>query len=366
MKQIGIALGADRLRAALPGGRSFETTDVADFARALIDLKKDSNLAVAAVTVAVLPPLVEVRRIPLPTLRPDEHRRVIARDVARYFVGARDPQVIGSDPPFAAAISAHLITSIESAVKQVGWRLRAVVPAQVAWAARARDGQIVARAHNFAELLELRGGKVVQRTRLRAGDTVTTATVIDPFVIAAEQAPLLAENALQLLTDAHRAIRRQRARRLAGFLTAAAGLCLLISAALDWWGLSRELATLRERRVAIAGDVARAMQWRDSLARVEGVLASLRSLEEASPRWTLFFADLAAYLPREAHLVAFRTVGDSVAMVGVAPEAASVFQGLERMPRLSAVSADGAIRQVVTATGIVREHFGVSARWTPQ
>jgi hypothetical protein len=53
-------------------------------------------------------------------------------------------------------------------------------------------------------------------------------------------------------------------------------------------------------------------------------------------------------------------------MVGVAPEAASVFQGLEHMPRLRAVRADGAIRQDVTAKGIVREHFGVSARWTPQ
>ena len=108
MKQIGIALGADRLRAALPGGRAFETTDVTDLAQVFVELRKESGLPSAAVTVAVLPPLVEVRRIPMPKLKSDEHRRVIARDVARYFVGARGPQVIGSDPPFAAAISAHL------------------------------------------------------------------------------------------------------------------------------------------------------------------------------------------------------------------------------------------------------------------
>lgn len=366
MKQIGIALGADRLRAALPGGRSFETADVADLAGALVDLKKAANLPAAAVTVAVLPPLVDVRRIPMPRLRSDEHRRVIARDAARYFVGARDPLVVGSDPPFAAAISAHLITSIESAVTQVGWRLRAIVPAHVAWAARAQDGQIVAHAPNFAELLEVRHGKIVQRTRLRPGDPIPSATVIDPFVIAAEQAPRLTENALALLTEAHRAIRRQRARRIAGVLAVAAGLCLLVSAGLDYWGLRRELTVLRERRAAIAADLARVMEARDSLATVEGVLASLRSLEEGSPNWSLFFADLADYLPREAHLVAFRSVGDSVAMVGIAPEAATVFQGLERMPQLTAVRADGAIRQDVTAGGIVREHFGVSARWTPQ
>lgn len=366
MKRIGIALGADRLRAALPGGRSFETADVADLARAFADLKRDSGLPAAAVTVAVLPPLVDVRRIPMPTLRADEHRRVIARDAARYFVGARDPLVVGSDPPFAAAISAPLITSLEAAVAQIGWRLRSIVPAHVAWAAHSRDGQIVVRATHFAELLELRNGKVVQRARLRAAETAAGATVIDPFVIAAEQAPRLAENALEVVTEARRAIRRQRARRLTGVLAAAAALCLLVSAALDYWGLNRELSSLRDRRIAIAADLARVMHARDSLARVEGILGSLQSIEERSPNWSLFFADLADYLPREAHLVAFRSVGDSVAMVGIAPEAANVFQGLERMPQLSAVRADGAIRQDVTADGVVREHFGISARWTPQ
>jgi hypothetical protein len=366
MKQVGIALGADRLLAALPGRRSLETTDIADLARAMEDLKQAAHLPAASVTVAVLPPLVELRRIPLPRLQSDEHRRVIARDVARYFVGARDPQVIGSDAPFAAAVPAHLIATIESAVAHVGWTLRAIIPAHVAWAARARDGQILARLPSSSELLDVRHGRMIQRTRLRGAEPTTAATEIDPFVVAAEQAPRVHVNGLELLTDSRRAQRQQLARRLAVVLSTAAALCLLLAAGLDYWGLNRELAAVRARRAAIAPNLARAMRARDSLTAISGVVETLRSLENGAPNWSGFFADLADYLPREAHLVAFRAVGDSVALVGIAREAASVFQGLERMPRLAAVRADGAIRQDVTASGTVREHFGVSARWTPR
>ena len=95
MKRIGIALGADRLMAALPGGRRLETAEIADLKKVLEDLKQAAELPLARVTVALLPPLVELRRISLPRLQPDEHRRVIARDVGRYFMGAREPQIVG-------------------------------------------------------------------------------------------------------------------------------------------------------------------------------------------------------------------------------------------------------------------------------
>jgi hypothetical protein len=93
------------------------------------------------------------------------------------------------------------------------------------------------------------------------------------------------------------------------------------------------------------------------------VVATLGALEATTLHWSTFLTDLADYLPRDAHIVALRAVGDSVAVVGIAREAAGVFEGLGRMPHLAAVRADGPIRQQVAPSGVVREHFGLSARW---
>src|SRR6476646_9435370 len=113
MKAIGIALGADRLVADLPGGRHLETSEVGDLGRALMELKERARLARARVTVALLPPLVELRRVTLPPLRESERRRVLARDVARYFIAVREPQVVGSEALLAAAAPARLIADVE-------------------------------------------------------------------------------------------------------------------------------------------------------------------------------------------------------------------------------------------------------------
>jgi len=312
--------------------------------------------------VALIPPLVDLRSVSLPPLREDERRRVLARDAARYFVGVRDPQVVGSHAPFAAAAPAPLVERIEAAVAAVGWTLAAVMPAQVAWAASVRNGQLVAPLPQATELVRVERGRVVERRRLRAGESVPAATEIDPYVTAAEHAPR--GHALDLCSDARRAARGRTARRLALSLSAAAVGCLLLAAGIDYWGLRRELAAVQARRATLAPDVARAMRARDSLGAITATVETLDALESATPRWSAFFADLADYLPRDAHVVAFRAVGDSVALVGIAREAAGVFQGLERMPRLGAVRADGMIRQDVGANGVVREHFGVSAQWT--
>jgi hypothetical protein len=361
MKTIGIALGPDRLVALLPGGRRLETTEVGDFARALVELKETAGLTQARVNIALLPPLVELRRVTLPPLRADERRRVLARDVARYFIDVREHQVVGSDGTFAAAASARLIDAIEAAVVSVEWTLGAVVPAHAAWAAKVRDGRVAARLPHATEVVRAEGGRIVERERYRPGETHPEAVEIDPYAVAAEHATT--GHALDLCSEARHAARRRGTRRLATALAATAAACLLLAVALDYWGLERELAAVRARRASLAGQVAVAMATRDSLGSVAGDVATLRALDASTPRWSTFFTDLADYLPRDAHLVALRAVGDSVAAVGIAREAAGVFEGLARMPRLAGVRADGPIRQEVAPTGVVREHFGLSARW---
>ena len=94
--RIGIALGADRLVAALPRGRTLETPDVADLRQTFKELRARCGRVRATVDVALVPPLVEVRTVALPPLREDERQRVLARDARRYFVGLSDPVVVGS------------------------------------------------------------------------------------------------------------------------------------------------------------------------------------------------------------------------------------------------------------------------------
>src|SRR5205809_962886 len=120
--RIAIALGVDRLVAVLPHGRRLETTEVADLPRAFGELKTTTALSRASVTVALVPPLVELRRLSLPRLRDEERRRVLTRDAARYFVGAQEPQVIGTEvlpaagaPVLAAAAPAQLVDAAQYA-----------------------------------------------------------------------------------------------------------------------------------------------------------------------------------------------------------------------------------------------------------
>ena len=363
MKTIGIALGPDRLVAVLPDGRHHETADVSDLGRAILELKEQAGLAQARASVALLPPLVDVRRVSLPPrLRDAERRRVLARDAARYFLGARGPQVLATGGNLAAAAPAALVEALEAAVAAAGWTLGVVVPAHVAWAAgTASDGWVIAPLPDATELLRGEGGRLVERRRLRSGDAVPEAAQVDPYPAAA--AGVARARALQLCSDGRHEARRRATGRLARALVLGAAACLLLAAGLDYWGLGRELAAVRARRGALAPQVAAAMGVRDSLDAVAGVVETLGILESTSPRWSAFFTDLADYLPRDAHLVALRTVGDSVAAVGIAREAAAVFEGLERMPHLAAVRSDGPIRQEIAGSGTVREHFGLSARW---
>ncbi len=101
------------------------------------------------------------------------------------------------------------------------------------------------------------------------------------------------------------------------------------------------------------------MQARDSLGTTARGLAALERLEVANPRWSGFVADLADYLPHDAHLVALRAAGDSAVLEGVAIQAAGVFQALQQIPQVGAVRAEAPIRQDAAADGSVHEQFAV-------
>ena len=171
MKTIGIALGVERLVAALPGGRRLETAETADIGQAIADLKAQSGMAEARVSVALVPPLIAVRRVKLPPMRGEERHRVLERDAARHFVGVREPQAVATDGSLAVALPTHLLEELEAAIDAAGWRLDAVVPAHVAWAACLADGKHAIPVAPVAEVVEVRRRRMTDRMLLRHGDS---------------------------------------------------------------------------------------------------------------------------------------------------------------------------------------------------
>lgn len=373
--RIGVALGVDRLVAVLPRGRVLETTEVDDLGRAVAELKRATGLKWASITVALVPPLVDLRLLTLPPLRDEERRRVLARDAGRYFVGAQEPHVIGtgvSGGPtvLAAAASARVVEALEAAVQAAGWTLVAVVPAHAAWASSAhRRGSgrhLLVRLPQTTELLRLEVGRLVERRRfppgtepeLPAGTIVLSPPESDPFAIAARYAQ---GNACELCSEQTHARRQRRAWRVAAALAAAAAACLLLAAGVDFWGLGRQLAALRARRAGLSPQVAVAIRARDSLEAIIGSIGTLRTLEATSPQWPAFLTDLADYLPRDAHVVTLRGAADSVTVEGIARQAATVFQAIQQIPRVGGVRAAAPIRQNVVADGSVQEQFALGA-----
>jgi hypothetical protein len=369
MTRIGVALAPGRLLAITPTGERHEFSWDRDVRTAFAALREAVALPVARVTVALVPPLVELRLLSLPPLRDDERRRVLARDAARHFIGVREPQVIGANvlsyrgapvSVVAAAASAGLVEEIEAGLAGVGWMLASIVPAQAAWAVHA-NGTIVARLPQATEVVWVERGRVIERRRLKpdAADPPGAQPLDDPLALAAACAPRVHQ--LELCSEGRHAIRRRVARRAAAGLAIVAATCLVLAAGIDYWGLGRQLAAVRARRTALAPAVAAAMQDRDSLGALTASLTTLATLRATAPRWSAFLTDLADYLPRDAHLVTLHADADSAVLHGVARHAGGVFQAVQRMPGVTGVRAEAPIRQDLAPDGTAREQFALGA-----
>jgi len=363
--RMGMALAPHGLAAVLPDGRTLETEDVSDLGEVFKDLRVRAGLSHARVALALVPPLVEVRSLTLPPMKEFERQRVLERDVRRYFLTVSEPLVIGtartarsSTGVVAVAVSAELLTRIETAIADVGWSLATVIPAPFAWSAGVPDGQIAVPLEQGVEVLQVAGHRLLERRRYR---TVPAGcpTLPDPLVTAAWHA--WASGAPELVSTARRAVRRRVTTRVITASLAAAAVLLFVAAGLDYWGLAHRLKTIETRRAALAPAVARAIAASDSLGTMTGGLTTLRTLTASNRRWSTFLTDLADFLPRDAHLVALRVAGDSATLEGVAERSAGVFDALEQMPSISGLRAAAPIQRDIQADGSVREHFAFDA-----
>ena len=347
-----------------------------------------------SLAIALLPPLVEVRSIPLPPLGDDDVQQLLARSGGRYFLAARGTQVIGvmprgrgegELPRIVAAASARLITAIEGAARAAGWSGVTIVPAEAAWAAAAGTmwparsrgviGLVVAEADRTM-LIESIAGRLHAVRRFRAGDrdavvlaealrpldavaVVGEESVRGPVVralaamglsiqpipeewsgLATDPAALAAAMASvvetpRLTSALQRVSQAAQVRRLAWQLGATALVLLVAAAAFELLGARRQLRAIQSARAEVAPAVQATLVGRSSMDVAYRRIAEVMTAERTAPAWSAILADFAARVPEDAHLTGFRARGDSLVVDGLAGSASLVFQALEESPALA-------------------------------
>jgi hypothetical protein len=163
-----------------------------------------------------------------------------------------------------------------------------------------------------------------------------------------------------------RAERLMNARRIATRIAAAAGVLLVASIALEWWGLTREAESVRAQRAEIAPQISTTLVGRTTVEVAFRQLAALAAEQRATPHWSGAISALSDRLPEDAYFTGFRGRGDSVAVDGLAARAARVFTAIERVPELVGVRSAGPVRIEAVEDGPPMERFAIAARLAPR
>jgi hypothetical protein len=173
-----------------------------DLAEALRELREATGAEATTIAVALLPPLVRMRRLELPPLTDDETRRVLERSTARWFTGVREPQSVGvsrlihqmrrTGIVIAAAAPGRVVRAISEAARVAGWTVDSMVPAHAAWVAGARaqwselgreSAQLAILRDDATELVRIERGAIVGARQFgssQAGIDQLVEAVADP------------------------------------------------------------------------------------------------------------------------------------------------------------------------------------------
>jgi hypothetical protein len=393
---------------------------------ALGDLSRRLGSTGGTLAVSLLPPLTEVRRLELPPLRDDELQRVLARGASKYFVTAKTPQVVGASvagrrtrglptPIIAAAASTRLIGALRNAAEATGWTVEVVSPAEDAWAAAAialwptfarQSAHVIVAHDDRTDLLQLEDGRLAGVRRFRGGamDAQMIAEVIGSsngarvgafgaaaprrqlisamsalgvnaqlpvgeWASIADQPELVAAHfagegtGLTLRSEETVAFERARLRTMTFKIAAAAAAMFVVAAAVEFWGVHRQLAKVREERERIRPQIASTMVGRTTVDAAYRHLSALASIERTAPHWSQVISTLTEAIPEDAFLLAVRTRNDSVIVDGLAERARRVFDALEKANGLVDVRAAAPVRRELQDGGTAAlEHFGIAAR----
>lgn len=370
---LGLALALDRVVLTHPDGRVVErhlepwdgSATWPDLTHALVELATEGHGRPLAV--AILPPLVESRRVELPKLDDDARRAVLRRDQGKHYPQAKSGMVVEGTPIGASIpqkllvtrVSENLLLALEHGMQQAGIALGAVVPAEAAWLAGMGEGSGTRTFVTSAGVvsLQVENGALVA---VRRG----VATEGEDGVIAAARGAARVR-APELLSTSRRNFRVDGESRLFHRALGVVAAALFLAAVLHTLDLRRELAQVRARRAELHPEVERLIDLRTAAEGAASRVATLESLSRSRPRWIGVIARVSDGLPRDAYLTALRGTPDSLVLEGVAPQATSVFEALRATPGIVAVRAEAPYRQETDATGVPVEHFAFGTRWTP-
>ncbi|HEY4306931.1 MAG TPA: PilN domain-containing protein [Gemmatimonadaceae bacterium] len=393
---------------------------------ALSNLAAEIGTTDGTLSISLMPPLTEVRRLELPPLNEIELQRLLARNASRYFVNARGAQVVGAviagkrvrnapSPVVAASASARMVATIRTAAQQAGWTIESVAPAESAWAgamlamwpasARQSAWGIVAQRER-SDLMQFESGRLVGVRRFRPGaaDAPMIVDAIGPsarigivgaaaqrrdlaaalsshgitpnsptgeWVPAAELPDLLAahfagrEVGPVLRGEEAVVVERARAQRAAWMVAAAAVVVLALSAGVELWGVHRQLALVRAERERIRPQVATTLLGRTNVDATSRNLGTLTAIDRNAPHWSSVITTLSQAITDDAYLTAIRARNDSLVVDGLAEHASRVFDALQRSKVVVDVKSAAPVRRELQDDGTALDHFTIAARIPP-
>jgi Tfp pilus assembly protein PilN len=392
-------------------------------ASALAGLARELGVTSGRLTVSLMPPLAEVRQLDLPPMRDEDLTRLLSRNPARYFVGARGAQIVGASvggrrargetsPVIAAAASARMLAMIHVAAGQSGWSVDAIAPAETAWAgaaialwpAIAKQSLSALIAHeDRTDLLQIERSRLVGVRRFRAGAAdaamiadaidasarvgvagavqprreltaalgalgLTTTTPIGEWSGVAERGELLAAHFAgsevgPVLRSEDTVVAQRAQARNATMITFGATAALVVAAAvIELWGVHHQLDLVRQQRAQLRPALSSTLIGRTTVEATYRHLAVLNGIERSTPQWAAVITTLSKSIPDDAHLTAIRSRNDSLIVDGLAEHAARVFDALEKTPGLMDVKAAAAVRRELQDDGTALDHFTIAAR----
>jgi hypothetical protein len=137
---------------------------------------------------------------------------------------------------------------------------------------------------------------------------------------------------------------------------------IVASLGFEWWGLRRELDSVKAERAALAPQISSTLVGRTTVENAFRQLAALGIEARATPHWSGIVSGLSQRLPVEAYLTGFRGRGDSVSVDGLAEHAARVFDAIDKVPGLTGVRSAGPVRLETPEDGPPMERFAIAAQ----
>ena len=137
---------------------------------------------------------------------------------------------------------------------------------------------------------------------------------------------------------------------------------LLASAALERWGVERELRAVSAERALLKPKLGSTLVGRSSVETAYRRLADLQLADRRAPQWSRVIATLARDLPEGAYMTTVRGRGDSLVVDGLAERAAGVFESLERSTAFAGARSAAPVRREVQEGGEALEHYTIALR----